>query len=270
MKGKDTFSQEDFDELIALIRERSNVPSRQQKKLRDRMRNMGFYGRDDWGITDCKVEDILQLVKTGHIRILDEKAVKLIGEKELKKHSSHDLIIKKEADFFIDFSDIDNIRQAGFRGFIPVESLFQNSNQIPDCKGVYIVLRKESSLPIFKEKGSGGYLKGKDPNVSIETLKEKWVHNSHVLYIGKAGGKIGNKPSRSTLRKRIAAYLKFGKGLDVGHWGGRYIWQLSDAKELLVCWKTLDLDEPSVIESTLVSVFKQQYGGKRPFANLKL
>ena len=270
MKGKDTFSQEDFDELIALIRERSHVPSREQKKLRDRMRTIGFYGRDDWGITDCKVEDILQLVNLGHIKILNGKAVRPIEEIESKKCSTQDQIKKNEADSLIDFSDIDKLRQAGFRGFVSIKNLFKDSYQIPDCKGVYIVFRKEITFPVFEEKGSGGYFKGKDPNVSIETLEEKWVHNSHVLYIGKAGGKVGDKPSKSTLRKRITTYLKFGNGYDIGHWGGRYIWQLSDAKELLVCWKTLDIDEPSVIESTLISVFKQQYSGKRPFANLNL
>ena len=72
----------------------------------------------------------------------------------------------------------------------------------------------------------------------------------------------------ATLRSRILQYLKFGQGKPVGHKGGRYIWQLSDAEELLFCWKPLPTDEPEDVESMLISEFKHQYAGKRPFANL--
>lgn len=38
-----------------------------------------------------------------------------------------------------------------------------------------------------------------------------------MVYIGKAG---------TTLRKRLNQYLKFGNRQNIGHWGGRYIWQI--------------------------------------------
>jgi len=62
--------------------------------------------------------------------------------------------------------------------------------------------------------------------------------------------------------------MQFGQGKAVGHYGGRYIWQLQDAKDLVVCWKvTLD-DEPRVVEKQMIEEFKAAHGGKRPFANL--
>lgn len=72
-------------------------------------------------------------------------------------------------------------------------------------------------MPEFLSHGTGGFFKGKDPNVSITELETNWVENTCVVYIGKAG---------TTLQKRLNQYLKFGNGQNIGHWGGRYIWQI--------------------------------------------
>jgi hypothetical protein len=37
---------------------------------------------------------------------------------------------------------------------------------------------------------------------------------------------LASRTSRATLRKRLHSYMRFGRGHPVGHWGGRYIWQL--------------------------------------------
>lgn len=62
-------------------------------------------------------------------------------------------------------------------------------------------------------------------------------------------------------------YMKFGKGEPVGHWGGRYIWQLKDNKKLIVCWRTTTNEDPRVIEKEMIETFESSYGGK-PFANI--
>ena len=61
----------------------------------------------------------------------------------------------------------------------------------------------------------------------------------------------------------------FGQGKPVGHWGGRLIWQLEDAKDLIVCWKVLEKEEPREEEKKMIQAFKKQHEGKRPFANLQ-
>jgi len=62
--------------------------------------------------------------------------------------------------------------------------------------------------------------------------------------------------------------LNFGAGRPVGHWGGRYIWQLADADSLLVCWKELDCDVPLVVEQQMIDEFVASCG-KLPFANCR-
>ena len=152
----------------------------------------------------------------------------------------------------------------GFQGFVSIRELRSSPELIPAVRGVYVLLRDGAHSPVFLETGTGGFFKGKDPNVPVEVLQQNWVEGSPSVYIGKAG----DPGKTATLRTRLWQYLRFGAGANVGHWGGRYIWQLEDAEDLLVCWLPLPEDTPSELESTMVSVFRQEHG-VRPFANLR-
>ena len=99
--------------------------------------------------------------------------------------------------------DLDDLRDRGFFGFASVRELRSDFERIPDAHGVYVVVRDSTSEPIFLEKSPAGWFKGQDPSRPITTLREKWIVESPVLYIGKAG------PSRSrTLRKRISEFIE--------------------------------------------------------------
>ena len=157
------------------------------------------------------------------------------------------------------------LQAQGFEGFKTMGELMDGARTlIPAQKGVYVVLRESESAPKFLSEGTGGFFKGKSPNVSIAELEANWVEGTPVVYIGKAGG-VG---SSATLQKRLGQYLRFGQGANVGHWGGRYIWQLADSRDLIVCWKVLPNDEPREVERQMIADFKAAHAGKRPFANL--
>ena len=64
------------------------------------------------------------------------------------------------------FNDIDEIKKAGFVGFIKMGELFLDSSILPNCNGVYLVLNHENRKGEFLTTGSGGHFKGKDPNVT--------------------------------------------------------------------------------------------------------
>lgn len=161
--------------------------------------------------------------------------------------------------------EIEKLKADGFAGFVSVSKLRQSCNVIPDVKGVYVVLRLSEDAPHFLTVGTGGFFKGKCPNVAVDELKSNWVNDTHIVYIGKAGD-----PGRSaTLRSRIRQYINFGMGKNVGHYGGRYIWQLSDASELVFAWKQLPDGYPSAVESQMIADFKLNHKLMRPFANLK-
>ena len=156
---------------------------------------------------------------------------------------------------------IQRLKSDGFEGFISVENLMQSRKMIPSNSGVYIILRLKDSEPEFLEQGTGGLFKRtepRDPNVSIAELRDNWVPDEAIIYIGKA----------TSLKSRLGSYLRFGEGKFATHWGGRYIWQLKDSRELLVCWKETD-ENPRVVEEEMIAQFKKEHGGKRPFANLQ-
>ena len=156
------------------------------------------------------------------------------------------------------------LQQNGFSGFVTVEQLKKRIDDVPAEQGVYVVLYPEETEPDFIQKGTGGFYKGEDPNVTISKLRNNWVNGADIVYIGKAGG----KKVKTTLRKRLSQYMQFGSGKPVGHWGGRYIWQLANADNLVVCWKVLNTD-PRDCERQMIMDFKAANAGKRPFANLR-
>jgi len=169
--------------------------------------------------------------------------------------------LKKTAE--IEFNDIAKLKKYGFSGFKSVSELIAEPNILPTQMGIYLVVNPTNKKPEFLEKGVGGFFKGKNPNISISDLNKNWVENSKVVYIGKAGGINGN----ATLRSRIKQYLRFGQGFNVGHYGGRLIWQLKNHSDLIFCWLTLTDIEPRELEKKLIAEFVKEFGN-RPFANL--
>jgi hypothetical protein len=148
------------------------------------------------------------------------------------------------------FQSIEELKSEGFEGFKSIKDLNENIDVVPKSSGIYLVLNLSKSFPEFLEVGTGGHFKNKNPNKGHAYLHSKWVIDTHVVYIGKAGG----KNNASTLRSRLKLYLDFGVGKSVGHYGGRLIWQLKHSPNLVVCWKIIEND-PRQFES-------------KPFANI--
>jgi len=163
----------------------------------------------------------------------------------------------------------DNLLSMGFVGFIRLKDIENDYNIFPDCKGLYIIYIDDDQDISFCNPGTGGFFKGKDPNATIEELNRNWVKDANVLYIGRAGGTANNgRVYNSTLRIRIMQYIKFGKGKNIGHWGGRHIWQIKEGDALMIAYKILDEDNPVIEEQELIDEFKSHYNGRLPFANL--
>jgi hypothetical protein len=162
----------------------------------------------------------------------------------------------------VNLGSIDDIRQSGFHGFLPISALqISKCCEVPNEPGVYLILRANSTRPEFLVESVGGHFKKRQPTVLVDRLQEKWVEDALILNIGKAG------PGKATLKIRLKQYLRFGQGQKVGHRGGRYIWQLTNSSNLLGCWRTTGDAVPRTVEKALIEEFRAVYG-KLPFANL--
>ncbi len=262
-KSKSIFTSDEFKRIIALVAEKEKANSSKQKGIRDKIRRIGLYWREIAPGMEYTVENVKRLFENGTLRISD-------GEKKENKPvvSSSVLVVSPivedpltvKPDDSVNFSnqnEISEYKSEGFDGFIPVRILRESKSIIPDMKGIYVVLRTSEDAPVFLEKGSAKVLEDKDPNVAEEVLAAKYVSGSQTVYIGKA----------TNLRNRLGQLLRFGDGRCINHWGGRYLWQLADAEDLLIAWKVITSENPREVESRMLNDFKNRYG-KLPFANI--
>lgn len=150
------------------------------------------------------------------------------------------------------------LEDLGFEGFVTFQDLRQGRiAEVPAAKGVYVVLRVAGRKPAFLSTNPGGRFKGRDPSVGPEVLRAKWVAAASVIYIGKG----------DNLRRRLSEFMRFGSGEPIGHWGGRYIWQVAGSGRFVVGWMQTAPVAARTTEIDLLAHFVATYG-RRPFANL--
>jgi len=153
----------------------------------------------------------------------------------------------------------------GFEGFFTVGQLHAEACEgLPNEPGVYAIVRESLDPPAFLTKSVAPIYRHEDPTRPVDELTERWVPGAQLLYLGGARG----PGVRSRLRQRVKRYLRFGHGRVVGHWGGRFVWQLRDHGTLRVAWKATGDEDPAMVEAWLQARFREHYG-VLPFANLE-
>jgi hypothetical protein len=192
MKGKKTFSTSEIKALRELIIQRVKADRSQQKSIRAKMRRIGFYGQDDFGITDMQPEDLDNLIKAGRITVIGGTYGAVKNEiPSIKKAFS--TIPVKIANTSVKMD------------FIKFDPETGKETNIPDHPGNYIVcLRPGAMMP--------------DVGIKFKNIDYKGLQ---VIYTGIAGTSLrkrdyrqhftGNNAGSSTLRKSLGSLFGFKK-----------------------------------------------------------
>lgn len=224
LKGKDEFTSDEINKLEELIKLRIKTPSSGQKSIRQKMRNLGLYGQDDWGITDMQVSDLHSLIKSGRIKIIGgnykPNSAPTAVSKPIPTAKSN-----KPKSSTTSSNNIDKILES-FKANC-FDPKLDAEIKIDDSPGNYIIcLRKNAKLP----------------TVSISPTLTKF-EGLNVIYTGIAGGSLrtrdfrqhfkGDNAGRSTLRKSLG--VLFGYKLiprDKDPNTGKTKFNIEDEKEL--------------------------------------
>jgi hypothetical protein len=201
LKGKNTFTMSEIKKIEELIRLRNNTPASGQKNIRQKMRNIGFYGQDDWGITNLQLDDLHRLIKNKEIIVIGTNSTTTISETTTTKHKVVEVQTPKQKSTLKSHttdlkSILDEFKRNCFDPKVDLET------KIPDFSGNYILcLRKNSMLP------------------TTTSLKLNQLEGLDVFYTGIAGSSLrtrdykqhfkGNNAGRSTLRKSIGVLFGY-------------------------------------------------------------
>lgn len=137
----------------------------------------------------------------------------------------------------------------GFTGFVPLVGM--DRSLLPRRHGVYVVLYEEDRRPEFL---ATNVITKRMPYDPVH-LEGKWLPDTSVVYVGKAQGRNG-------LRTRVGAFSR----QRTNHSGGRALWQLDIASDLLVAWLETPGESALAVEQSYLQAFKAEHGSY-PFAN---
>lgn len=255
--------------IKALLREIRRAGRSRQKTLRNKLRRehdfyISDFATDQQGFTASDVDD---LVRRGVITLIDDLDRETTTNAGSARRSPPKDSVKASApvasgvvDAVSATFDRGGLEAVGFVGWeMWVRLRATDLVDVPSTAAAYVVYRPSVTDPTFLEESPAGHFKGQDPTVAVEILRAKWVTSAHTLYIGKA----------DVARRRLREFARFGAGKPVGHRGGRYIWQLADADDLLVAWRPIEGEGTARdYEKRLIVQFAELHDGRRPFANL--
>jgi hypothetical protein len=157
------------------------------------------------------------------------------------------------ADFAIPHSwDRTGLMSVGFEGFIPFIGL--NVEGLPEHRGVYAVLREARDRPTFIRTNVITRRSAYD----VDRLEAKWLDGQEIVYIGSAEPTDG-------LRGRLGGFSRQSSS----HTGGRALWQLSDAAELVVAWAETPDHSAVAVEKSFLNAYKSAFD-QYPYANWRL
>ena len=211
MKGKNQFTKEEIEELKELIALREKSGRLEQKRIRDKMRRIGFYGRDDYGINDCTVSKLENLINCGLIKMIGPSS----SVKSVSKEASRCSIRKAASDAeqksaaFVEGKDVE--QKLVFGKFMPVNSV--NESSVPDVPGLYCIkLRQGVTLPskfVKIREDRIIYIGQASKSLKKRLWQEELNHKRPATFFRSIGTMLGYLPPKGSLYGKSTGNYKF-------------------------------------------------------------
>lgn len=148
--------------------------------------------------------------------------------------------------------DRPGLTAVGFEGFVPF--LGMDRTLLPPRRGIYAILLEQRNRPDFL---STNIVTRRKP-YPVKRLEAKWLDRMPVVYVGSAEPVDG-------LFGRLGDFARQSSS----HTGGRALWQIANARDLVVSWVETPDHTAEVVEKTYLQAFKSEFD-HYPFANWRL
>ncbi len=245
--------------LEMLIQQYAKSNGRRQSMLRDQMKLVGFHLPKLKKRKPLSVDEFRNLVHVidnpVSIKLTDKNTssisissiIKEFMIDYRKEFDIEDVSIDFKADQLLQFSKI------GFDGFFKIGHIGQQLDTIPNTPGVYIVFNFSSQ----------------QLNISNHSIienseyymKNKWVRDAKIIYIGKTTDQEKTNTLRNFLTKLTYETINHPLIDDI-----MLLQSIPRYEELLICWKEATNESANQLHKKLIDEFKNNYG-KLPFAN---
>lgn len=208
------YTAQEIEKLKELIRQRVSADGKSaQKRIRDKMRGMGFYG-SEFGIHDCQVSDLERLIRNGEIKV--------VGAARPSKAESNGAVTsptnktkERPGAASEDLQDASAAETTLINGqFFAVNTL--SREMIPDVPGLYCIKLRKGIAPLPSKYG-----KVRDDGIiyigkaSASLRKRLWDqelnHKSAATFFRSIGAMLGYLPPKGSLYGKATRNYKFSE-----------------------------------------------------------
>ena len=211
MKGKNSFSLDEINKLKQLIGLRVKADRSAQKTIRNKMRRIGFYGWDDFGIWDCQVSDLDRLIRDGIIKVNGGTSSTKTTRKEKTHCASQRSVVTVQAPINTSVESKDAEQKLINGQFVAVNTM--NESTVPDVPGLYCIkLRKGVRLPAkFGKVREDGiiYIGQASTSLHKRFWKQELNHHGAATFFRSMGAILGFLPPKSSLVGKNTRNYKF-------------------------------------------------------------
>lgn len=195
---KTTYTAQEIEALKQLIQLRVKADRSKQKHIRDKMRDMGFYG-SEFGIRDCHVSDLERLINCGIIKVVGGKQE--MQQTPMATASPIDAVKAERKPSSPTFQAGEDAENSLINGpFVAVSSL--NDGSVPNDSGLYCIkLRKGIALPTrYGDVRDDGIIYIGQAVVLKERLWDNELnHEGAATFFRGVGAMLGYLPPRGSL-----------------------------------------------------------------------